>query len=393
MRAFSVSCLAVCLAGCPKPSDGPTLPPNQRYCVDVYRARADFYERCGVATTAELERDRAEVALKCENVGWSESLALGRAALDADAGAACLSQLRAQPCASTVPTSEGIPARCFLTDHGIVTQGEACFVDDDCTPDLFCATERSCPGHCEPRLALGAAVAPWQRCVPGAEAYDGTCTALVEVGGSCAPSGNSTERHACVAGSFCNGTSCVEVSGLKKEGETCDRLDSNPCVYGLGCALDHCAPLAKPGESCGSNQCQLGAFCDQREGRCALVHAAGETCDSQTPCAARLSCVGGTCVKGWLLGVGEACGGAVVCAFGLYCAADGGCDTRKQLGEPCGSNSACVANSYCAAGVCNRRKSNGETCTASAFANAFECSSNRCEDGGCTGLIMCSGRN
>ncbi|HEX2671146.1 MAG TPA: hypothetical protein VHM25_09765, partial [Polyangiaceae bacterium] len=144
--------------------------------------------------------------------------------------------------------------------------------------------------------------------------------------------------------------------------ETCE---TTGCGAGEGCVSGVCAPLCK-GEPCG-----LDDVCTERgcvaAGSCVASSCLGQSCETDSECAAREYCDAKLCKAG-SSPIGDPCSGAHDCASGA-CSA-GVCAVRCSGPSECSIGTECNIEQ----GVCaDSLKAFGERC-----ANASECRGAAC---------------
>lgn len=350
MQRLLVACLAWVLLGCgcgaatPTPADGgEDATPDAGGVADVGPSVDAAYERpawlpplsgaCGAWTAdpadpatydtrPELAHALAQMhcrhAVRCNDL--VEALACDpvrvtdgalRGEVDLARAAQCIAAWDSAPCEDS---GAGTPERyrvCQPLEQGVTAPGGLCTEQSDCAG--LCRNESfaTCEGAC-----LSDAEA---RCDAG-----------------------------CPPGQLCSVGRCVMPV---PHGEPC--VPGRPCALGSRCRGDVCEPYPGLGERCAQDLGFPPGFCD-----------AGLLCD-----------VDGRCRTQHTVAVGQACGGASICADGSYC--DGVCFALgTSVGDDCIAAAdprhalRCVPPLYCAAspggpGTCQPRRASGEECDAS----------------------------
>lgn len=165
--------------------------------------------------------------------------------------------------------------------------------------------------------------------------------------------------------------------------EDIDR-ESGSCALVTTGAVENGAPCA------GDEECGPGGFCQrddvtEAEGTCVRPGSAGEECASLA-CAEGLVCVAQVCEPAPQ--EGEQCP-QFQCAEGNVCNNQQICEALPEIGEECSFG--CARGAFCdrddagggggALGTCRAVKAPGEACEG----EAFECGSESCLNGRCTG--------
>jgi hypothetical protein len=377
---------------------------STQFCLDIADQQVRVNSLCGVYSPAGVSALRSRYDELCRTNAFYPGLAEGRVRFDPTEGDACLAALRTATCTNPYPAGYYACSRAFV---GTVTVNGACYQSTECTPDLYCDSSLSCPGRCVARKAIGQPVGTREECVAGAENYGGTCTAVIALGQSCAPTGGQTRVHQCAGDGMCDATeTCVPwMPTLRRgNGESCDEQQDLVCGLGLNCVNSLCAPYVTQGNACDDTvrTCQQDLTCGPAN-TCVTYGAAGATCGSSAyvDCGANLFCnktsstaATGTCTP--LRNAGETCTNRSGCAAGLFCTSTsttpGVCRSPYAIGESCtyaGDYLQCGAG-YCTAtstmttGVCANKKATGATCT-----RYDECASSTCTSGRCEPPMYC----
>ncbi len=268
---------------------------------------------------------------------------------------ACLDAYRAGGCAQMDTRA---PAACDSVFGGKGAVGDACQVNAECSPGMFCQAGAACPGKCAARLAAGAACTGDDSCGDNLKCTAGKCAA---------PAAENAE---------CGGGTNVECkSGLSCQGA--DAKTGKPGVCKPGASLF----AAKKGEACDAMQqkfCELGTVCE--------LSAATQAGISWT-CVAPYA-TGGACKLSFPGG----------CPAGEYCPVntsvtplklDAVCTKIPAVGEACGIDSngtpsTCGPYAVCVAGKCADKQRIGGACT-----STEACYSERCTGGKCVAGLAC----
>jgi hypothetical protein len=302
-------------------------------CDSYYQGASSYLTRClGSSAIGRAPIDRFDL--------WCHSLELAPGFKGDLAG--CGAALSSASCGSTATST---PACMF---QGTLAEGTACGSDGQCQSG-FC---KGAGIHEEVSSgSSGLMVKTTVSC--------GVCTALIDVGQSCA----SGSR--CVANAECSGGMC---RALASSGEACASAGPH-CASGLRCdSTGHCAERGAQGAACMSaSDCTTGLRCVS--GACATGGDVGATCDDNLtgmqPCKLGLICdASKTCKAVTYVEAGAACDGrATLCTTG-FCPAsfgpvpDGGtslCPAVIADGQACdpnGVSSVCQDYAYCTGGTC-----------------------------------------
>ena len=369
---FAASALLF-LTACPD-----TRPTPETFCRQYANALTDFRVRCGeISASGGEDLHYVLSGLTCQ---VNEHITFDR-----DAAKKCLAEFETVACGARELPCEDPPL-----GEGRVAAGGSCF-EGECAPGLYCDWSTGCPGHCEPRIAVGAPAVG--RCVAGAWPLEGVCAQRVSIGESCAAL-PSLERPTCAYGAVCGSADlCIEYRGLAA-GEYCNEGENLFCGYGLQCLGDGCEPLSKAGEACSQLRgCQWDLLCLQ--GTCVSLLGEGEECASANDCRSPFMCIESSkdglfrCAK--RQAAGASCVGAHFCAAGLACVGpyavvDG--ILFGECGPPLGRGASCETlngDDPCDQGLhCGTSKTCVDLKTSGKCTSSRECQSRWCElDGGC----------
>ncbi len=333
--------------------------------------------------TWALERCRRDV--RCGRLGEQEEpscLWRERAACDATALLRGVAENRLQFLSSeaarcldgyAVGSCFGDPEACALVFQGLVSAGEACVIEAECSVGSYCLTaEPVCPHRCHAYRALGETCNGWDaQCDPSA----GHC-ALGDGGYVCSPLGGP--QSPCSSDAMCR----AELA----------------CIGG-GCVQR----LAKLGEPCGTTNgfplCEATAFCvpqngSSTAGACQRRVGVGGACVNGQGCLPNLRCSSlyrtGTCLP--LATRGEKCTHSGECQRELHCRAKSAtCEPLPADGGDCGftgSQFRCAAGHYCdfLSGPsdyrCRALEPNGQECAYDGVCQTNDCGLGQLPDGG-----------
>ncbi len=328
------------------------------------------------------EGDCAVLNIRAQCLRLAESVRRGFRRFDADAGAACLAQVRESgvscgdwPCALPLsPADAGAYGACSATSD--CPSGHACF-----------GAGNGCGKTCQPAGQLG------QRCIEG-RCTSGWCNPQT---GQCSPpelAGGSCDRDRLFEQRCANTTYCDPATerciSLPLANMPCAPLTASPrCGPGTYCNVlspATCRPHVARGGSCLFNDaCGPNAYCD-RDAGCATLHAVGTGCPGPGSCVDPYGCNEGQCngprgegafcinaecgpglvcdsvLRQCLplqrVDAGDACtGSARYCTLDEVCAnvvihKDGGVGgpgicRSPQVGDPCTTVNSCPARWFC----------------------------------------------
>jgi hypothetical protein len=202
-------------------------------------------------------------------------------------------------------------------------------------------------------------VKPWaMACVTSA------WTGIVEIGEACDFSYECAKDSFCAANRHC--------LALAKENQSCL---TQSCASGLFCDTlavggPVCRALLAAGAACTSNtECQKSLFCDTAAPvgmrTCTPLHANGETCSDSAGCTSAL-CLTGTCSNtGFSCPFDGQCGGTCSNDSTIFCTQDGTCGQGVCSGTatPCLSTLNCISPAVCVLpNKCNLGTCMGRVC-------------------------------
>lgn len=287
-------------------------------------------------------------------------------------GQACRSNAECPDTASCAPVATH-DSWCASSDRQ--ASGQFCASDSQCAAGLFCDTNAQ---QCAEPVAAGGECFQNRQCLSRRCNQDQrTCEAPGAVGGVCDISGH------CQSDLWCDTSlstkACTVPLSTRQAGETCDSV--TPCASGLACLGGFCVTPRLAGAPCSAQgDCQTGLFCDTMNGsRCAQRKAKGATCrypGTGTDCAAGLFCsttAPSTCVD--RVALGAACTGTLQCVETARCnPATGKCEAPLTAGAACSSGADCASGLLCQhwEGRCAARSSSGAMCEASEACPASE---------------------
>lgn len=381
-------------------ADSGTLPDATaalEFCLGYEDGLLSLQERCGFYSPEATQLLRRWTAGDCRNSGGRfPEAAAGRARLDPVVASRCLAELRNASCTSLTHL-----APCSRAFVGVIDDGGACYTSNSCASGLYCHVTTGCPGRCRPRREIGQTVSSNEACIETAENYGGTCTLLVPLGQSCAPTSGLTEPRSCVEVAVCTAGVCVVAPAfsLLAAGQSC--AGGAGCGIGLSCVSGVCRPFGAAGSSCDSAQrCQADLFCSS--GVCSAYSSIGEPCGPSSGCKPDLLCSSasgpglGSCVPRRT--AGQSCVSSSECdpAGGLVCfgtsTSSAVCRIQARVGEACTSTvdqnqcrqSFCTATSSMMSGVCASLKPPGSSCN-----GGYECQGEACFAGVCVVPTSC----
>jgi hypothetical protein len=250
---------------------------------------------------AELEAAQCEYAVRCgympdkdvclnlssadqELLQLLADVVFGTVTYDDAAARTCVNAIKAQSCDALPSVEKATNDACRAIFTGMVPEGGACVVNEECAGESFCdTTEPMGGGAC----ALG-------KCAPVKD--------LVSVGGDCS-------MGSCVAGAYCDpgdgaGGSAPTCTERNDNGEPCNQPDA--CLEGQRCNLggdDKCFKLSAEGQPCNPNlavgSCvRVDNFCDPTSKTCVKLPGVGQPCaqvGDEMRCLAFAHCDGTTC--------------------------------------------------------------------------------------------------
>jgi hypothetical protein len=188
------------------------------------------------------------------------------------------------------------------------------------------------------------------------------------------------------------------VTGAVANGGTC--WGDEECVGGLCVNPDcggTCTPFAFPGGACVAGGGTPDMTCDPSvqfcsgDGTCFRKETQGGPCASDDQCLFALVCAAGKCDDPPRVARGNACGGTLPCADGLYCSASGICLPLVVDGQPCTQKDACQPGTACVAGTCTAWLDIGAACMPDAVSPLGGCPATQtCTSGACTSNVKLS---
>lgn len=293
---------------------------------------------------------RTQRAIEDGDIGYTQKLVADKKlTYDPAKAQACLDAYRAGGCAQLDTRA---PSACDAVFGGKGAVGDACEVDSECSPGMFCQAGAACPGKCATRLAAGGACTDDDNCGDNLKCSNGKCAAPAAEGAAC---GGGTNVE-CKSGLSCQGAdqdtgkpgTCKPGASVfsAKKGEACDAIQQKLCEPGLSCELTSAtatgiswtcvAPYASGGacKLAYPAGCPSGEYCPvnlkamplKLDATCTKLPAVGETCGINSD------------------GVPETCGPYAVCSAGK-------CVDKKRIDGACASNAECYSE-HCKGGKC-----------------------------------------
>ena len=243
--------VAAALVGCPT---GPVS-----FCEAQLRAQCQFFFRCcedverlsgnggllNYATSEDECFDRTRAVCQARSAASEDSIGLGRLKFDGDQANVCLAAFNTMRDTCDRGAAAHVAA-CDDTTAGLVKDGGACALDEECGRGGLCAVNRDNPDVNKDTGAL-----------------EGKCTAPAAKGDAC--------------------------------GDT-------PCERGLVCNVDAggngtCVDPPASGDPCATGQCATGLFCDLADGKCKDLKDDGTACTNAFECKTDV-CVNALCGDG-----------------------------------------------------------------------------------------------
>ena len=237
------------------------------------------------------------------------AIARGTVVYDASTVRTCLDSLGQIACDSS--NAQELPSKCATIWAGGVTIGGTCFSDVECAADTlgtYCASDGSCPGHCQVRAAQGQSCKSTSECQQNLECdtAHGVCVSQLKQGAPCVDGDETT--GACGGFTRCKADttstqyhcSFLFDSMSVGDGQICDSLNlcADPLVcMGTGEVTDassaanvyRCQQPVASGGACRYgivNPCPVGEFCPVQYGdtttstaHCTPQIAANQTCN------------------------------------------------------------------------------------------------------------------
>jgi hypothetical protein len=286
-----------------------------------------------------------------------QKIEAGTVRYDGNKAQACLDAVAKLSCDGLLKRHQ---AECLAALDGLVAQGGACDLNEECTGSAICqASAGMCPGKCVALLSAG------QGCSADSDCDDGLqCSSETKL--------------------------CVKPAAA---GDNCE-YGSPPCGPGLLC-------LGKDDQKKTSGMCRGAAD--------AFSAAQGDACDPVAGilCTSGLSCVADSynvltaqvvwsCVQTGTYPTGEACKPGIpeACSMGNYCltgtglaALKGTCTAIPDANQPCGTGfgAQCKPGAVCVAGLCQDYAANGVSCTGDNMCYSEYCGTT----GGCEPRVPC----
>lgn len=261
-------------------------------------------------------------------------------------------QVSAQVAYLTNLGCDQVSDRALLLDQifeGLVSNGGACEIDDECANSSFCKIGSQCPGVCTPRVtaASGETCKADNECELGASCSLGskTCKRMAKEGEACSETSRCSGLTEC--DETCKSFKVLTESRAVPEDGDCNKGPLVFCDKGLSCvrtsaAEYRCRPRAQTLQPCAFSDldysCAQEDYCDAVEvaggvgmGTCRKRGEAGEACNEKalSPFAR-----GGSC------------------RIGLICSSQSQtCVVPKKNGASCGSSEECQSTE-CTGGIC-----------------------------------------
>ena len=286
-------------------------------CNSYFNKSVSLLETCLKANPAAVGSSQTFCA------DTQKEITAGLISYNSTQGAACVSAVNALTCADLNSAGSSAPAACNAALTGTVGTGGTCYSSNDCAAG-FCTWELptgTCPGTCQPFVALGNACTVDAQCGAARACDGGVCKTVQAVNGAC------------------------------------------PCQAGLWCDTSGGAPGV-----CKASLA-VGASCSVTNDHCTVV--------------ARCAGTPATCQS--YVGAGAACTTAVdLCGLGYYCDGTSHCASYPTSGQSCATPATpgvCL-NSYCdiiaspTAPVCKPLLADGATCNPTYFGT--DCASGYC---------------
>jgi hypothetical protein len=310
-------------------------------CLNVYISPSYTAATC-VANEEKVVADQLVAKL-------NRAIAAGHASYDPLAWRSCLDVYPQLACDDT--NEAALAAACAKAMQGTVVQGGACDDDLECADSVtttYCASDGTCPGHCQARGTLGQTCSSNSQCQVGLECNSNAnaCATRLAQGAACDPNSTNTD---------CGGvTSC----------------HTDAATGASSCSLLGSRPTVGEGQDCtgGNVSCATGLVCMAAEAgdggsttyRCQQPATSGGPCryGAPNPCPQSEYCpvsapstAAGTCTP--RLGPNQACTGTALyeCQDGTTCNSAKVCTTIQHIGGSCAANAECYSN-LCQNGTC-----------------------------------------
>eukprot|EP01101_Sappina_pedata_P009836 TRINITY_DN58_c0_g2_i1.p1 TRINITY_DN58_c0_g2~~TRINITY_DN58_c0_g2_i1.p1 ORF type:complete len:369 (-),score=53.87 TRINITY_DN58_c0_g2_i1:72-1178(-) len=168
------------------------------------------------------------------------------------------------------------------------------------------------------------------------------------------------------------GDECKDTFDPKKE-----YADASNCAIGLTCHNNTCISNNFGSECKGTEDCvalPTTAYYGCVNNICTELYGPGDQCQESTDCVGALNCQNNVCQG---LNQGEACdikaGNNGLCEFGLQCLTT--CEPTIAQGEPCTNDASCYPGTTCVKGTCVAQYSLGlgASCDATACKSGLTC--------------------
>jgi hypothetical protein len=361
--SLSLVAVAASLGGCPSNPPGPIVPADVPLAdLPSYLAPeiCAVYGECGgpvvaivYGTGADCEA-QLEARFADDELGTIEdAIAAGSIAYHGELVGDCIAALEAAGCNLGNPFET-----CEAIFEGLVPDGGACELNEECGASSYCAISGACPGACQARVASGSTCTDSAGCLPGLSCTGGTCRTPAGEGAAC---GGTTGVSCSNIGLSCIGSSgttpgvCTDLDTLFTgvAGEVCDAESQDFCNPDLSCAVDmvgatgptfRCVARVAAGAACTAavpDMCPADQYCS------GLSVGGGGAPDLDGVCAA-LPTAGQPCTMPIGLPFPR-------CASGLVCVGSGSgtgtCEVLGRIGASCTSDQTC-ASSNCDGGSC-----------------------------------------
>ena len=234
-----------------------------------------------------------------------------------------------------------------------------CETDVHCAPDNFCAN-----GSCQPTRPNGDACSDSNQCASGYCANGYCCEG--PGGDCCSQSFHCDDSNECTSDTCSVNFKCkFTPNTVLCQAASCDALTHTTATY---CGGGTCSDGGVSSDCSGAQLCKVFA-CDATDGCVegnvtAGVQCAAESCSGSNLTQAKTCSGAGQCSAG---------GQTAPCAGGFVCKADGkGCESS------CSAEEGCQSGWFCQSGVCQNKRSHGDTCTV-----GKQCLSEYCANGFC----------
>ncbi|CEF69139.1 Epidermal growth factor-like domain and Polysaccharide deacetylase domain and EB domain and Cysteine-rich repeat and Glycoside hydrolase/deacetylase, beta/alpha-barrel domain-containing protein [Strongyloides ratti] len=338
-------------------------------------------EDCGSGQECTRNSICNHETLKCECINTLK-IAIGRS---------CVDRLRSHPgypcdngeiCIGGSVCFKGFckcPGNQIVSDK-ICVEPRRLMPGNKCTDDDICTGNSECDRK------------TWMcQCRPHHIAIGGICTKIIlaKPGEQC-----SGQQYRCILNSYCNGDTCICLSGMKLIDDQCRiPVKRQPGSY---CGEnEECTNLS----TCINGRCVCNPPRILKNSKCEMTVdvAAGGVCSIHDKCLGGSNCIngrclcntneyihGGICVEKVYKNPGEHCDENQICSNGSYCSRSKYCicyqgyviedskcvrKTRSRPGESCKNGERCIDNSTCIKDIC--------TCPKSTILQGNKCIPNR----------------